>query len=68
MYELKIYRRVLCHDKVEWCKIGRGIELSVQNRHEEFDDFDQNTQKSQKMCTLMGCFWPKYIMFELEKV
>ena len=20
-----------------------------------------------KICTLMGCFWPKYIMFELKK-
>ena len=21
-----------------------------------------------KICTLLGCFWPKYIMFELKKV
>ena len=23
--------------------------------------------KISKICTLMGCFWPKYIMFELKK-
>ena len=39
MYELKIYRGVLCHDNEEWCKIWRGINLSVQNWHEEFDKF-----------------------------
>ena len=27
--ELKIYRGVLCHDNEEWCKIWRGIDLSV---------------------------------------
>ena len=29
-------------------------------------NFDLNTWVS-KMYTLMGCFWPKYIMFELKK-
>ena len=27
------------HDSEEWCKIWRGIEWSVQNWHEEFDEF-----------------------------
>ena len=48
MYKLKIYRGVLCHDNEEWCKIWRGIDLSVQIWHEEFDNFDSSTQKSQK--------------------
>ena len=39
MYELKIYKGVLCHDNEEWYKIRRGIDLSVQNWHEEFDKF-----------------------------
>ena len=39
MYELKIYRGVICHDHKEWCKIGGGIDLSCQNWHEEFDKF-----------------------------
>ena len=30
-------------------------------------NFDQSTQKISKICTLMGCFRPKYIIFELKK-
>ena len=67
MYELKIYRGVMCHDNEEWCKIWRGIDLSVQNWHEEFDKFWPEHSKISKICTLMDCFWPKYIMFELKK-
>ena len=37
MYELKIYRGVLYHENKEWYKSWRGIDLSVQNWHEEFD-------------------------------
>ena len=68
MYELKIYRGVTCHNNEEWCKIWKGIDLSVQNWHEEFDEFWLEHSKISKICTLMGCFWPKYKMFELEKV
>ena len=68
MYELKIYRGVMCHDNEEWCKNWRGIDLSVQNWHEEFDKFWPEHSKISKSCTLIGCFWPKYIMFELKKV
>ena len=67
-YELKIYRGVMCHDNEERCKIWKGIDLSVQNRHEEFNKFWPELSKISKICTLMGCFWPKYIMFELKKV
>ena len=31
-------------------------------------NFDPSTQKISKIFTLMGCFWAKYIMFELKKV
>ena len=30
-------------------------------------NFDQSTRKSQKICTLIGSFWTKYIIFELQK-
>ena len=30
-------------------------------------NFDLSTRKYQKICTLTGCFWPKYIMFDLSK-
>ena len=67
MYELKIYRGVLCHDNEKWCKIWRGIDLSVQNWHEEFDEFWPEHSKISKICTLMGFFWTKNAMFELKK-
>ena len=68
IYELKIYRGVLCHDSEEWCKIWRGIDLSLQNWHEEFYKFWPKHSKISKNWTLIGCFWPKYIMLELKKV
>ena len=67
MYELKIYRGVTCHDNEEWCKIQRGIDLSVQNWEHEFNEFWPKHSKISKICTLIGCFWPKYVMFELKK-
>ena len=45
-----------------------GIERSVQNWHEEFKNFWLQHSKISIIYTLMGCFWPKYIMFELKKV
>ena len=41
--------------------------MSVQNRHEEFDDFWSKHSKISKLSTLMSCFWPNYIMSELKK-
>ena len=39
MYQLKISRGVMCHGNEEWYKNWRGIDLSFQNWHEEFDEF-----------------------------
>ena len=55
-YELKIHRGVICHDNEEWCKIWRGIDLSFQNWHEEFDKFWPEHSKVPKIFTLMGSF------------
>ena len=66
MFELKIYRGVTCHDNEEWCKIWREIDLSFQNWHEEVDKFWPKHSKVSKSFTLMGCFWAKYILFELK--
>ena len=66
MHKLKIYKRVMCTDNEEWCKTWRRIDLSVQKYLEEFDDFWPEHSKISKICTLMGSFWPKYIMFELK--
>ena len=67
MYEIKIYRGVMCHDKEERCKNWRGTDLSIQNWHEEFDQFWHEHLKISNIFTLMDWFWPKYIMFELKK-
>ena len=67
MYELNNYRVVICHDNEEWCKNWRGIDLSVQDRYEEFDKLWPEHLNIWKICTLIGCFWTKYV-FELEKV
>ena len=48
-------------------KIWRGLSLPVQNWHEKFDRFWPEHLKISKLCTLMGCFWRKYVMFELKK-
>ena len=60
-------RRVICHENKEWWKIRGGIDLSLQNWHEEFDKFWPKHSKISKICTLIGSFWSKYIMFELKK-
>ena len=57
----------MCHDNEEWYKTWRGIDLSIQKWHEEFDKFWPEHLKISKICTLMGFFWTKYIVFELKK-
>ena len=50
-----------------YTKSLRGIDLLFQNRYEEFDKVWPKHSKISNICTLMGCSWPKYIMFELKK-
>ena len=67
MYQLKIHKGVTCHDNGKRWKCGRGIDLSFQNLHEDFDEFWPEHLKISNICILMGCLWPKYIMLELKK-
>ena len=39
VYKLKVHRGVMYHDAEEWSKTWRGINLSFQFWHEEFDEF-----------------------------
>ena len=57
----------MCHDNKEWWKIWRGIDLSFQNWHEEFDELWPEHLKVSKIFILMCSFWAKYILFELKK-
>ena len=67
LFELKKYRGVIFHDTEEWYKIWRGIDMSFQNWHGEFDEFWPEHLKISKTLTLMGSFWAEYILFELKK-
>ena len=67
LFELKKYRRVIFHETEEGCKIWRGIDLSFQDWHKEFEKFWPEHLKVSKLFTLMGFFWAKYILFELKK-
>ena len=67
LLELKKYREVIFHKTEEGYKIWRGIDLSFQNWHKEFDTFWPEHSKVSKTCVLIGFLWPKYILFELQK-
>ena len=67
MYEIKTYWGVMCYNNEGWWKIWKGINLPVQNCHEEFSKFWHKHSKISKIYTLVGCFGQKYIMLELRK-
>ena len=48
-------------------KFEKKIGLWFGKWYEEFNKFSPEHLKISKICTLMSCFWPKYIMFELKK-
>ena len=56
----------MCNATEKWWKIWREIDLSFPNWHEKFDEFSPQHSKISKICTLMSCFWPKHIMFQLK--
>ena len=66
MHELKTYSGVTFHENEEWYKIWRGSDLSFQNCHEDFDKYWPKHSKVSEICTLMGSFRTKYIMFGLK--
>ena len=39
----------------------------VESWHEEFNKFWPEHSKISKICNLMGCFWPKYLMLQIRK-
>ena len=67
LFELKKYRGITFHETEERCKIWRGINLSFQNWHKEFDKIWPEHLKVSKMFILLGSVWAKYVLFELEK-
>ena len=67
LFELEKYRGVIFHETEKLYKIWRGIDLSFQNWHKEFDKLWPEHSKVSKIFTLIGSFWAKYILFELKK-
>ena len=67
MYELKIYRRVMCYDNEEWCKSWKVIDLSIQNWHEKFNKFWPAHSKISKIHTLMGCLWNNSSAYKVKR-
>ena len=67
LFELKKYRGIIFHETEEGYKIWRGIDLSFQNWHKEFDKFWPEHSKVSKIFILMDSFWAKYILFEVKK-
>ena len=55
------------NENEEWCNIWKGIDLPVQNWHEEFNKVWPEDSRISKICALIGYFWTKYIMIELRK-
>ena len=63
MFEWKKYIGVMCHNTKERCKICGWTDLCFEKWLEEFGKFWLNTLNT---CTLMGSFWARYIIFELQ--
>ena len=67
IFELKIYRGIMCHENEEWCQNWRVINFSVQNWPEQFEEFWFKHSKISKSCVLMGCVWSRCIIFDPQK-
>ena len=59
MYELKTYRGVMCHGNEKGFKIWTGIDLSVENWHEEFEEFWLKRSKVSKNLHFNGLLLAK---------
>ena len=62
----KKYRGVISHDPEDWCKIWRKTDLLFQ-KWQEFGEFWPEHSKVSKICTFIGSYCAKYLMFDLKK-
>ena len=67
LFELKKNRGIIFHETEVGCKIWRVMNLSFQNWHKKFGKFWPEHSRSSKIFTLMGSFWPKYVLFKLQQ-
>ena len=65
-FQLMKYRGVICHDTEEWCQFWRKTDLLFQ-KWQKFGEFWSEPSKLLKICTLIGPFCTKYIIFDPKK-
>ena len=64
--QLKKYRGVMSHDPEEWYNIWRKTDFLFQ-KWQEFGEFWPEHSKVSRICTLIGSYCAKYLMFDLKK-
>ena len=65
-FQLKKYWGVTSHDLEEWRKIWWKTDLLFQKRR-EFGEFWPEHSKVSQICTLIGSYCARYLMFDLKK-
>ena len=63
---LKKYRGVISHYAGHWCKIWRKTDLLFR-KWQDFGEFWPEHSKVSKICTFIGSYCAKYLMFDLKK-
>ena len=64
-FQLKKYIAVMSRDSEDWCKIWRKNDLF--QKWQEFSKFWPEHSKVSKICTFIGSYCAKYLMFDLKK-
>ena len=64
-FQLKKYREVKSHDTEEWCEIW--IKTDLFQKWQEFGEFWPKHSKVSQICTLIGSYCAKYLMFDVKK-
>ena len=61
---IKKYRRFMCHDNEDSCKIWKKIDLLFE-KWQELGAFRSEHWKVSRVCTMIGIFRAKYVNFDL---
>ena len=67
IFDLKKYWGVIFHNTENSCKIWKKTSLWFGKWNKDFGKFSLEQPKISIICSLMGWFWPRYIMLELRK-
>ena len=82
MYDLKIYRQVICNDTEDWCKIWRKTDLCFPKWHEDLATFyrlknsdfvleskmaELNQNQNSKQIDQPDAVWKIYFILEINE-